>query len=110
MLKELWDYNSTLNQNTVQGCLGGSVVNRPTSLRSQSQFVSSSPSSGSLLAVQSQLQILCLPLSAPPQLTLSSKNEHLKKQIIQNYRQYKDVLRQMRTEFTTGKLALQKKY
>ena len=34
-----------------------------------SQFVGSNPTSGSLLSAQSPLQILCLPLSAPPPLT-----------------------------------------
>ena len=50
-------------------------VGRPTSAHVMiSWFVSSSPASGSVLTAQSlesPLQILCLPLSAPPPLALS---------------------------------------
>ena len=44
-----------------------------------SQFVSSSPTSGSLLSVQSLLQTLRLPISArsPPPLSLSLKNKNI---------------------------------
>ena len=53
-----------------------------------SQFMNLSPTSGLLLSVQSLLQILCPPFSAPPLLTLSliemslSKINILKKSVL----------------------------
>ena len=57
-----------------------------------SQFVSSSPLSGSLLSAQSLLCILCPPLSLPLPHTLALKNKQKKKYcfgIVINYRLFR---------------------
>ena len=56
------------------GHLGGLVGEHVTSAQVMVlRFLSSSPTSGTMLSAQSLLQILCPPLSAPPPRALSQK-------------------------------------
>ena len=85
-----WSWSTALGQplgksGRARGRLGGSVVERPTSAQVMiSQFVSSSPASGSVPTARSPepaLRSVSPSLSAPPPLVLflSRINKHLKK-------------------------------
>ena len=65
--KKIWSKKN--KQNKVWGAQEAQSVKRPTLTQVMiSQFVSSSPTWGSLLSEQSLLRILCPPLSVPPPL------------------------------------------
>ena len=71
--RNMWDHH---NENTTSlRCLGDSVKHLTSAQVMISWFLSSSPTSGSPLLVQSPLQILCLPLSetALPLLAISQE-------------------------------------